>query len=348
MRTIRALAIAARRIRRFHQKEIRPSWSLKEAGLNVGLERRPLERVGIYIPGGRATYPSTVLMTAVPARLAGVKEIVMVSPCPRGEVSAVTLVAADMAGVDRIFKVGGAQAIAALAFGTESVPRVDKIVGPGNRFVTEAKRQVMGKVGIDSLAGPTELVILADRGANPAWIAADLISQAEHDPDARTLVITDSASLRRRVEGELKLQLRKTPRRDIVQASLKRHGEIISVPSLDKACDRINQIAPEHLEVQVASPRRLLKKILHAGAIFLGPYSPVALGDYVAGSNHVLPTAGTARFSSPLGLNDFQKWSAVIEATKKGLKRLAPVIKDLAEVEGLPAHGESVAIRLRR
>lgn len=347
-KTIAALKTAARRIEEFHRRQKIDSWFLKKAGITTGQRWLPLQCVGIYVPGGRASYPSTVLMNAIPARIAGVPEIVMTTPFPNGEGHPALLVAADIAGVDRIFKIGGAQAIAALAYGTKSIPHVDKIVGPGNQFVAEAKRQVFGKVAIDMIAGPTELVVIADDSANAAWVAADFISQAEHDPEARPILLSPSSSLIREVGKEVERQLVKTARRRIAEAAFWNHGEKIKVKNLDEACARSNQIAPEHLELCVRNPKRWLKKILHAGAIFIGPYSPVALGDYAAGPNHVLPTAGTARFSSPLGVYDFMKASSVIEATKKGLRRLAPVVMELAKVEGLTAHAESVGIRMKR
>ncbi|MBI2982340.1 MAG: histidinol dehydrogenase [Deltaproteobacteria bacterium] len=346
--TIHALKRAADRIRGFHSRQKNVSWMTKKGGIELGLRWTPLERVGIYVPGGRAVYPSTVLMNAIPAKIAGVSEIIMTTPCPGGKSHPALLVAADLAGVDRIFKVGGAQAIAALAYGTKSVPRVDKIVGPGNQFVAEAKRQIFGKVAIDMIAGPTELVVVADDSANPSWIAADLISQAEHDPEARPILISPSSKLIKRVAKEVAKQISQIPRRRIAEAAFWNHGEKIKVKNLDEACERANGIAPEHLELSVRNPKRWLRKIRHAGAIFLGPCSPVALGDYAAGPNHVLPTGGTARFSSPLGVYDFMKGSSVIEATKKGLYRLAPVITQIARIEGLTAHAESVLARFQK
>lgn len=345
------LQLAADRIRRFHEQQVRKSaprsWEERRGGVTVGQRVSPLERIGIYVPGGRAAYPSTVLMNALPARVAGVKEILMVTPAPGGQVNRYALFAAKLAGVDRVFKVGGAQAIAALAYGTKSIPRVDKIVGPGNIFVALAKAEVAaaGLVGIDSFAGPTEVVIIADAQATPEFVAADLLSQAEHDPEARAVLITPSEALIRKVKVELKQQLATLARKEIAGRSLKKNGDFILVKNLTEACQRSNKIAPEHLELMVGRPRSLLKNIRNAGAIFLGGMSPVALGDYLAGPNHVLPTAGTARFSSPLGVNDFLKTSSVIEASAQGLSALAPAIDGLATLEGLTAHAKSVTVR---
>lgn len=345
------LKLAADRIRRFHEQQLQKSaprsWEDRRGGVAVGQRVVPLERIGIYVPGGRAAYPSTVLMNALPARVAGVKEILMVTPAPGGQVNRYALFAAQLAGVDRIFKVGGAQAIAALAYGTKSIPRVDKIVGPGNIFVALAKAEVAaaGLVGIDSFAGPTEVVIIADAQATPEFVAADLLSQAEHDPEARAILITPSEALIRKVKVELKQQLTTLARKEIAGRSLQKNGDFILVKNLTEACQRSNEIAPEHLELMVEQPRSLLKNIRNAGAIFLGRMSPVALGDYLAGPNHVLPTAGTARFSSPLGVNDFLKTSSVIEASAKGLSTFAPAIADLAILEGLTAHAKSVTVR---
>ncbi|MBI2082583.1 MAG: histidinol dehydrogenase [Deltaproteobacteria bacterium] len=346
--TIQALKRAADRIREFHSRQKNRSWTTKKEGIELSLRWRPLERVGIYVPGGRAAYPSTVLMNAIPAKIAGVSEIVMTTPFPNGDGHPALLVAADLAGVDHIFKIGGAQAIAAMAYGTKAIPAVDKIVGPGNQFVAEAKRQVFGKVAIDMIAGPTELVVIADDSANPSWIAADLISQAEHDPEARPILISPSRNFIQKLSKEVERQVLRTPRRQIAETAFWNHGEKIKVKNLEEACERANHIAPEHLELCVRNPKRWLKKIKHAGAIFLGPYSPVALGDYAAGPNHVLPTSGTARFSSPLGVYDFMKASSLIEVTQKGLKHLAPTVIQLAKIEGLMAHAESVLARYRK
>ena len=343
--TKRALNLAAKRIRAFHARQLEKGWERHQSGVTVGMRITPLEKVGVYVPGGRATYPSTVLMNAIPARIAGVGEIIMVTPATGGRIAPVVLAAAKIAGVNRIFKVGGAQAIAALAYGTRTIPQVDKIVGPGNIFVATAKKMVFGVVDIDMIAGPTEVLIIADNSANPEWIAADLISQAEHDPDAIPQLLTNSASLLTRVRKELRLQVANTQRRAIVRRALTANGVIKKVRNLIEACDLANRIAPEHLELVVKNPRRWLKNIRNAGAIFLGPYSPVALGDYIAGPNHVLPTGGTARFASPLGVYDFIKRSSVIEASRAGLKRLAPAAEKLATVEGLWGHCRSLRIR---
>lgn len=345
-KVIQALKTAAQRIRRFHQKEFSRSWSLKEAGIKTGLRWLPIETVGLYVPGGRASYPSTVLMNGIPAGIAGVKEIVMVTPAPEGIVNPVTLVAADLIGVSRIFKIGGAQAIAALAYGTKTIPKVDKIVGPGNRFVAEAKRQLFGQVGIDSIAGPSELVVIADDSANPIFVAADLVAQAEHDPEARPTLISPSATVIRQIAREVERQVEKIERRAIAKQAFWRNGTKIKVRTLAEACVKANEIAPEHLSLQVRNPQKLLPQIRHAGAIFLGPYSAVALGDYVAGPNHVLPTGGTARFSSPLGVYDFMKGTSLIEITEAGLKKLAPVVSLLARTETLTGHAKSVEVRL--
>lgn len=344
--TLAALKTAAQRIRSFHQRQVVRPILYKGGGFKLGLKVTPLDRVGIYVPGGRAPYPSTVLMNAIPAKLAGVREIIMVSPARDGKISPVVLAAAAIAGVDRIFKIGGAQAIAALAYGTKTIPKVDKIVGPGNIFVATAKRLVFGTVDIDMIAGPTEVLIIADAKANPAWIAADLLSQAEHDPDAIPQLITNSAALLTKVRAELKRQLASLVRRKIAATSLKKNGRFKKVAHLDEACRLANQIAPEHLELVVKNPRRYLAKIKNAGAIFIGPHAPVALGDYIAGPNHVLPTGGTARFASPLGVYDFVKRSNVIEATRAGLKKISTAGIRLALTEGLTGHAESIKVRL--
>ena len=345
------LRLAAKRIASFHQRQKKiaapRSWQFNDQGLVLGQRVTPLDRVGIYVPGGRATYPSTVLMNALPARVAGVSEIIMVTPCLQGRIDPHTLAAAKIAGVDRVFKIGGAQAVAALAYGTKSVPRVDKIVGPGNIFVATAKSIVAarGLVGIDGFAGPTEVVIIADETARPDWIAADLISQAEHDPNASAILLSPVAPLITAVKKELAQQLKQLDRKEIATAALRKQGKFIQVANLREACERSNQIAPEHLELLVNRPKSLLPWIRHAGAIFLGHHSPVALGDYLAGPNHVLPTAGTARFASPLGVADFLKFSSIIAATSRGLSQLAAPIQTLAQLEGLTGHGKSVKLR---
>lgn len=344
-----ALGKAKRNIERFHKRELlKKDIKIKDKSYFVGQITQPLERVGIYIPGGLASYPSTVLMTAIPAKIAGVKRIVMVTPPNKeGKVNSFTLVAAREVGINRIFKVGGAQAIAALAFGTETIPKVDKIVGPGNIYVTLAKKLVYGYVGIDSLAGPTELVILADRGAKPAFIAADLLSQAEHSPQAKLTLITTSKELALRVEAEIKEQIESLLRKSIIQGSLKKK-RVILVKSLNQGVEIVNRMAPEHLELQVKNPTFFLRKIKNAGAIFLGDYSPTALGDYFAGPSHVLPTGTTARFFSPLSVDDFLKRSSVISYRREDLDKAKKTIIKLAEVEGLDGHIQAIKVRSRK
>jgi histidinol dehydrogenase len=344
-----ALAYAADRIERYHAAALPKSWRLTdEHGSMLGQEVRPLDRVGIYIPGGRAAYPSTVLMTAVPARVAGVREIVLVTPPgPAGRVPAAVLAAARLAGVTEGWRIGGAQAVAALAYGTEAIRRVDKIIGPGNVYVALAKTRVFGDVGIDMVAGPSEVVVVADRQANPAWIAADLLAQAEHDPMARAVLITDAPELVPRVEAALSAQLERLPRRAIASEALAANGAIILVADLDAAVDVANRLAPEHLELMVGVPAALLPRVRHAGAIFLGAHTPEVVGDYVAGPNHVLPTAGTARFASPLGTEDFVKRSSVIEYSPSGLDAALPHLIALARIEGLTGHGRAAELRAK-
>jgi histidinol dehydrogenase len=344
-----ALVYAAERIERYHAAALPKSWRLTdEHGSVLGQEVRPLDRVGIYIPGGRAAYPSTVLMTAVPARVAGVREIVLVTPPgPDGRVPAAVLAAARVAGVTEGWRIGGAQAVAALAYGTDAIRRVDKIVGPGNVYVALAKTRVFGDVGIDMVAGPSEVVVVADRAADPAWIAADLLAQAEHDPMARALLITDAADLLPRVEAALSAQLERLPRRAIAAEALAANGAFVLVESLDAAVDVANRLAPEHLELMVEVPAALLPRVRHAGAVFLGAHTPEVVGDYVAGPNHVLPTAGTARFASPLGTEDFVKRSSVIEYSPSGLAAALPHLAALARVEGLTGHGRAAELRAK-
>ena len=318
----------------------------EQDGVILGQKYTPVERAGVYVPGGTAAYPSTVLMDVIPARVAGVPEIVMTTPAGRdGRVDPAILAAASVAGVTRIFKAGGAQAVAALAYGTESVPAVDKIVGPGNIYVATAKRKVYGKVGIDMIAGPSEILVLADGGCRPAWVAADLLSQAEHDRLASPVLVTDSEALALAVQAEVEAQLDALPRRDIARASVETGGKIILCGSLDQAVDVCNIIAPEHLELCVEDPFALLGRIKNAGSIFLGRNVPEALGDYFAGPNHTLPTSGTARFSSPLGVDDFVKRSSFIYYTREALGRVKDRIAGFAEAEGLHAHARSVTIR---
>ena len=344
---LETLRMAAANIEAFHRRQLHDNFVMTEQdGVILGQKYTPVERAGVYVPGGTAAYPSTVLMDVIPARVAGVPEIVMTTPAGRdGKVDPAILAAAAVAGVTRIFKTGGAQAVAALAYGTESVPAVDKIVGPGNVYVATAKRKVYGKVGIDMIAGPSEILVLADGGCSPAWVAADLLSQAEHDRLASPVLVTDSEALALAVQAEVEAQLDALPRRDIARASVETGGKIILCGSLDQAVDVCNIIAPEHLELCVEDPFALLGRIKNAGSIFLGRNVPEALGDYFAGPNHTLPTSGTARFSSPLGVDDFVKRSSFIYYTREALGRVKDRIAGFAEAEGLHAHARSVTIR---
>jgi histidinol dehydrogenase len=344
-----ALEYAAERIERYHAAAMPKSWRLTdEHGSSLGQEVRALDRVGIYIPGGRAAYPSTVLMTAVPARVAGVREIVLVTPPGAdGRVDPVVLAAARVAGVTEGWRIGGAQAVAALAYGTATIHRVDKVVGPGNIYVALAKTRVFGEVGIDMMAGPSEVVVVADAAADPDWIAADLLAQAEHDPMARAVLITDAAALVPRVEAAVARRLATLPRREIAATALREHGALVLTESLERAVELANRLAPEHLELMVAVPAALLPRVRHAGAVFLGAHTPEVVGDYVAGPNHVLPTAGTARFASPLGTEDFVKRSSVLEYSKSGLAAALPHLATLSRMEGLTAHGRAAEARLR-
>lgn len=341
---------AAERIAAFHQHQVRNSFLVNEEdGILMGQKVLPLARVGLYVPGGTAAYPSSVLMNCIPAKLAGVKEICMVTPPGKnGKIPPNILAAARICGVDRVFRVGGAQAVAALAYGTESIPKVDKIVGPGNQFVAEAKKQVFGQVGIDMVAGPSEILVIADGKCRPEIVAADLLSQAEHDPNASAVLVTDSAALAEAVQAAVEEQLPKLLRKDIARASIDRNGKIIVAQSLDTAVEIANEIAPEHLELCVEQPFDYLDKIQNAGSVFLGRNCPEALGDYFAGPNHTLPTSGTARFSSPLGVDDFVKKSSFIYYTRDALEAVAPRIADFAEREGLHAHARSVTIRYEK
>lgn len=343
-----ALAHAAERIERFHAAALPKAWRLTdEHGSVLGQEIRALDRVGIYVPGGRAAYPSTVLMTAVPARVAGVREIVLVTPPgPDGRVAPAVLAAAHLAGVTEAWRVGGAQAVAALAYGTETIRRVDKIVGPGNVWVALAKARVYGEVGVDMVAGPSEVVVVADRTADPEWIAGDLLAQAEHDPMARAILVTDAADLIPRVAAALARQLAALPRRALAAEALAAHGALVRVASLDTAVELANRLAPEHLELLVAAPAALLPRVRHAGAVFLGAHTPEVVGDYVAGPSHVLPTAGTARFASALGTEDFVRRSSVIEYSAIGLRAALPHLRALARVEGLAGHGRAAELRV--
>ncbi len=338
---------AADRILAFHQHQVRNSFLVNdEDGIFMGQKILPLERVGLYVPGGTAAYPSSVLMNCIPAKLAGVKEICMVTPPGKnGKIPANILAAARICGVDRVFRVGGAQAVAALAYGTESVPRVDKIVGPGNQYVAEAKKQVFGRVGIDMVAGPSEILVIADGGSNPQIVAADLLSQAEHDPNASAVLVTDSEALAVAVQTAIEEQIPKLLRKDIARASIDQNGKIILAQSLETAVEIANEIAPEHLEVCVAQPFDLLSKITNAGSVFLGYNCPEALGDYFAGPNHTLPTSGTARFSSPLSVDDFVKKMQYTYYTKDALAKAQMSVSNFAKKEGLTGHARSVDIR---
>ena len=342
-----ALEAAAARIRAFHDRQKSESWShAEDDGTVLGQRVVPLDRAGIYVPGGRAAYPSSVLMNAIPARVAGVGEVVMAVPAPRGELDPVVLAAAHLAGVDRIWTIGGAQAVAALAWGTESIPAVDKIVGPGNAWVSTAKRLVFGRVGIDSVAGPSEILVIADGTTPPEWVAADLSAQAEHDEDARATLVCPVAAYLDAVESELEATVPHFERAAIIRASLERTGALVLVRDLDEAVDVANFMAPEHLELSVAEPAALAERIRHAGAVFLGRHSCEVLGDYCAGPNHVLPTGRSARFSSPLGVYDFQKRMNVIQCSEAAARRLGATAVVLAEAEGLTAHARSAALRM--
>lgn len=344
---IEALKTASENIMFFHQKQKRNSWiTTREDGIMLGQQIRPLERVGIYVPGGRAAYPSSVLMNTIPAKVAGVEEIIMVTPPMKdGTINPNILVAADIAGVDKIYKVGGAQAVGALAFGTESINKVDKIVGPGNVFVAMAKKSVYGYVDIDMIAGPSEILIIADEGAKASYLAADLMSQAEHDLMASSILITTSKDLAKEVKKELEKQIEHLERKDIIRKSLKDHGVIMLVESIEQALDISNKIAPEHLEVCIRDPFMVLGDIKNAGSIFLGDFSPEPLGDYMAGPNHVLPTSGTARFFSPLSVDDFIKKSSFTHYSERALSKIGDKIVKLAQGEGLTAHANSIMVR---
>ncbi|MEA3363654.1 MAG: histidinol dehydrogenase [Thermodesulfobacteriota bacterium] len=347
--SLAALQLAAERIADYHAKQKQETWlSTDEDDVLVGQMVRPLDRVGIYVPGGKAAYPSSVLMNAIPAKVAGVAEVIMVVPMPGGEVNPYVLAAAKIAGVDRIFKLGGAQAVAALAYGTESVPRVDKITGPGNIYVATAKQLVFGQVDIDMIAGPSEILVINDGSGTAAHIAADLLSQAEHDELASAVLVTSSELMATAVQKEVEVQLQQLGRETIARQSIEDFGAIVLAADLDEAISFSNRIAPEHLELAVESPFAILSKIRHAGAIFMGHNTPEAAGDYLAGPNHTLPTGGTARFFSPLSLDDFVKKSSIISFSESGLQRLGDDIIHIAELEGLEAHAKSVAIRLKK
>lgn len=341
-----ALELAASRIRDFHQRQVQTDWQYLDAlGNTLGQKVTPLDRVGIYVPGGKASYPSSVLMNAIPAAVAGVQEIIMVVPAPKGELNALVLAAAHLAGVHRVLTIGGAQAVAALAYGTETIFAVDKITGPGNRYVAAAKRAVFGQVGIDMIAGPSEILVYAEGTNNAEWLAMDLLSQAEHDEVAQSIFITPDAELLEQVAQAIELHLQTLPRADIARTSLQNRGALVLAKDRAEAIALINQVAPEHLELCMDEPEQLLPLIRHAGAIFMGRYSPEAIGDYCAGPNHVLPTSGTARFSSPLGVYDFQKRSSIIYCSAEGSKALAQAADILAQQEGLDAHASSARYR---
>lgn len=343
-----ALEHAAMRIKGYHDQQKQSSWFYtEENGTKLGQKVTPLDRVGVYVPGGKASYPSSVLMNVIPAKVAGVQEIIMVVPTPDAEVNDLVLAAAAIAGVHRVFTIGGAQAIAALAYGTETIPSVDKIVGPGNIYVATAKKLVFGTVGIDMIAGPSEILVVCDGGTDPRWIAMDLFSQAEHDENAQAILVSPDAAFLDAVQKAIDELLPQQPRKKIIEESLRNRGALIQVSDLDQAVSIVNAVAPEHLELSVADPDALLPKIRHAGAIFMGRYTAEALGDYCAGSNHVLPTSGTARFASPLGIYDFQKRSSIIHCSAEGASELGQVASILARGEGLHAHAVSAEYRIK-
>lgn len=343
-----ALEAAAGRVRAYHERQAQPSWQYEEAdGTLLGQKITPLDRVGLYVPGGKASYPSSVLMNAIPAKVAGVRELVMVVPTPGGERNPLVLAAAALAGVDRVFTLGGAQAIGALAYGTQSVPKVDKIVGPGNAYVAAAKRRVFGVVGIDMVAGPSEILVICDGKTDPEWIAMDLFSQAEHDELAQSILLCPDAAYIERVVASIEKLLPTMPRKAVIQKALENRGALIAVRNLDEACAIANRIAPEHLELSLADAADWVDRIRHAGAIFIGPYTSESLGDYCAGPNHVLPTSGSARFSSPLGVYDFQKRSSLIRVSPAAARTLGAIASTLAQGEGLPAHARSAEYRLK-
>ncbi len=343
-----ALQAAADRVRQYHEKQVMQSWSYTEAdGTLLGQQVTPLDRVGLYVPGGKAAYPSSVLMNAIPAKVAGVKELIMVVPTPNGERNALVLAAAAISGVDRVFCIGGAQAVGALAYGTETVPQVDKVTGPGNAYVAAAKRRVFGVVGIDMVAGPSEILVICDGKTDPDWIAMDLFSQAEHDELAQSILLSPDAAFLDKVEASMQKLVQEMPRKDIISTSITDRGALILVESLDEAIEISNYIAPEHLELSVEDPLPMSKKIKHAGAIFMGRDTCEALGDYCAGPNHVLPTSRTARFSSPLGVYDFQKRSSLIMVSSDGAQKLGKIASTLAYGESLQAHARSAEYRLK-
>ncbi|MFN3395529.1 MAG: histidinol dehydrogenase [Thermodesulfovibrionales bacterium] len=343
---LEALDLAEKRIRSFHEMQREESWSFSQNDTVLGQIVRPLERVGVYVPGGKASYPSTVLMNVIPAQVAGVKEIVLCVPTPRNEVNPYVMAMIDKLGIKEVYRIGGAQAIGAMAYGTETIRKVDKIVGPGNIYVATAKRLVFGEVDIDMIAGPSEILIIADKSANPDFIASDLLSQAEHDELASSILVTDSAALAKDVKKSLAVQLKRLERKEIAERSLRDYSAIIITGKIKDAVELANEIAPEHLEVMTEEPEKLLPMIKNAGAIFLGKWTPEPLGDYVAGPNHTLPTGGTARFFSPLGVYDFVKRMSLLKFSKEGFKELASTVMDIAQIEGLTAHGNTIKIRM--
>ncbi|OGW40497.1 MAG: histidinol dehydrogenase [Nitrospirae bacterium GWD2_57_9] len=346
---VEALKLAAQNIRAFHEKQKISSWVSQEAdGVILGQLARPIRSAGVYVPGGKACYPSSVLMNVIPAKVAGVEQLVMCSPVPGGSLNPYILVAADLAGVSEIYKIGGAQAVAAMAYGTATIPKVDKIVGPGNIYVATAKRYVFGQVDIDMIAGPSEILVIADQSADPEFVASDLLSQAEHDELASSILVTTSRDLAEMVNAEVERQLANLSRKEIARKAIDRFGAIVLVKDLEQAAAVSNSIAPEHLELAVEKPFELLGLIKNAGAIFLGHYTPESVGDYIAGPNHVLPTGGTARFFSPLSTDSFMKKSSLIFYTREGLDKVAEAVTQIADVEGLEAHGNTIRVRMAR
>jgi len=345
-KVLKALELSAKRIRAFHERQKEKSWAFSKDGITLGQIVRPLQRVGIYIPGGKASYPSSVLMNVIPAQVAGVPEITLCVPTPKGGMNPYVMSAIKLLGLKEVYRIGGAQAIGAMAYGTETIKKVDKIVGPGNIYVTTAKRLVFGEVDIDIIAGPSEILIIADKTANPSFIAGDLLSQAEHDEMASAILVTNSESLAKKVIREIANQLNALKRKNIAKKSIQKYGAIIITKNLESAVNVANKVSPEHLEIMTKKPEKLLPMIKNAGAIFLGQWSPEVLDDYSAGPNHTLPTCGTARFSSPLGVYDFIKRSSLINFKKEGFMRLAKTAKTIADIEGLEAHGNSIRLRM--
>ena len=344
-KVVKALRLSAKRIKAFHGRQKEKSWFFSEDGTILGQVIRPIERVGVYIPGGKASYPSTVLMNVIPAQVAGVKEIALCVPTPKGDINPCVMAAIQLLGVKEVYRIGGAQAIGALAYGTKTIRKVDKIAGPGNIYVATAKKIVFGEVAIDMIAGPSEILIIADDSADPMIVAADLLSQAEHDEYASSILITGSQRLANSVRKEVEMQLGKLKRRDIARGSLDNYGAIIITKDLREAAEVSNSVAPEHLEIMTRNPEKILPMIKNAGAIFLGQWTPEALGDYTAGPSHTLPTGGTARFSSPLGVYDFVKRSSLLSFTKKGFQKLAGTVKTIADAEGMEGHANTVRVR---